>query len=321
MLRMKKLLFFIVPIIFLNSCGKVTNSTPQESKKIIQFKYNSAKKEPSMLVDINCVAALPGNNDWNEKNILLNSNNSINIIQYNSCSVAIKKYTSANGSEYLPKSNPLVLSIDEAGSGNSATFLYYKTSDNTEINLKAEIINYQMELYEKNSPIKLTNGIISYSQENLLNIVTIVNIPKKIIINFTPTGGSIENLSASFVKMDSEFKSAWKFEGPNNCLNITNFCKITLVFTPTKETFFQRMGAVNITYYNGSVQTTMIPLYFSADLIMSRMHTPTPTDKITEAELLQKLLEEEQKEKDDKKLNLFNSNQTQPDNLLPTHIE
>ena len=55
----------------------------------------------------------------------------------------------------------------------------------------------------------------------------------KIVINFTPTGGSIENLSANYVKMDSEFKSL-KFEGSNNCLNITNICKITWVFTPTK---------------------------------------------------------------------------------------
>lgn len=318
---MKKLLFSIVPIIFLNSCGKNSNSDLPESKKIIQLKFNSVEKAPSMLVDINCAAALPGNNDWNEKNILLNSSNSINIIQYNSCSVTIKKYITANGAEYLPKSNPLVLSIDEAGSGNSATFLYYKISDSTEINLKAEILNYKIELYEKNAPIKLTNGIISYSQENLLNIVTLVNVPKKIVINFTPTGGSIENLSANYVKMDSEFKSAWKFEGSNNCLNITNICKITLVFTPTKDTVLQRMGAVNITYYNGSVQTTTIPLYFAANLVMSRMHSPTPTDKFTEAELLQKLLEEEQKEKDANKFNLINSNQTQPDNLLPTHIE
>ena len=66
---MKKLLFSIVPIIFLNSCGKTPILIFQRVKNN-SIKFNSVEKAPSMLVDINCAAALPGNNDWNEKYIV-----------------------------------------------------------------------------------------------------------------------------------------------------------------------------------------------------------------------------------------------------------
>ncbi|WP_158997390.1 hypothetical protein [Pigmentibacter ruber] len=309
---MNKFYFSIIPIIFLTGCAKSPSTSENIQKKMLNVSYSGTSPKSSMLVDIHCEDALEGENDWDDKNVKFDSQTSINIIQNSSCSITITKYTLANGDTFVPKDKPLILNITESGTGSSVSGTY-RNSTNNEIVLFADATNYKVEVYERNNPIKnYTSAILFSSDTNLSSLFGIINTPKKIALIFKPTLGYLNNLTVDISKLNSTFPNAWSIEGPSSCTNFTNDCKITLVFNPPKSTSGSLISVLNVSYNNGSLQTTQIPIQFSASTALNRSTTPT-TIEYNEEELLKKYHHSLQEIHNNHKQNLS-------DSLLPDEI-
>ena len=313
---MNKFYFSIIPIIFLTSFAKSPSDNNNIEKKILSISYNGTSQKSSMLVDIHCEDALEGENDWDDKNVKFDFNTPVKIIQNSSCDLTITKYTLANGDIFVPKEKPLVLNITESGTGSSISGTY-KNSANTEIILFAEATNFKVGVYEKNNPIKnYTSAILTSSDTNLAAVFSVINTPKKIAISLKPTFGSLNKVTADVTKLNATFQNAWSIEGQSTCNNVTVSCDIILVFNPPKSTSGTLVSVLNVSYNNGSLQTTQIPIQFSASTALNRSTTPITIEYNVE-ELLKKyhhsLQENNENQSTSHKQNLS-------DSLLPNEI-
>ncbi|WGL59494.1 hypothetical protein QEJ31_13270 [Pigmentibacter sp. JX0631] len=311
---MNKFYFSIIPIIFLTGCAKSPSTRENIEKKMLNVSYSGENQTSSMLVDIHCEDALEGENDWDDKNVKFDSNTPIKIVQSSSCSLTITKYTLANGDIFVPKNKPLVLNITESGTGSSESSAY-KNSANNEIVLFADATNYKIGLYEKNNPIKnYSSALQTSSDTNLAAVFSVINTPKKIGLTFKPTFGSLNKVTVDITKLNTTFPNAWSIEGSSSCTNIINSCNITLVFNPPKATSGNLVSVLNVSYNNGSLQNTQIPIQFSASTALNRSTTPSTTIEYNEEELLKKYHHSLQEN-----LNT-NHRQNFSDSLLPDEI-
>lgn len=291
---MKKISFSLITVFFLTSCGNYDRRDKPVNNTFHQLALNSSISHNfSINVDLKCLSALPGNNDWNNKNIFVNQSNPLLIIKNTDCEVTINKYYTKNGTEYIPKKDPLIISIDGSGTGNSE-LKTYKNKDNIELDLIADATKFNIGIYEDKHPISSPFvGLVTYSPENLGDIFTVLNKPKEIAFRFSPTAGSLQQISLDISDLNRPQADAWSFKDKNSCKNITNFCEITLIFNPKNQINETKLQVINISYNNGSIQKAQIPIKFSTKNLLSR--SSTPVKPYNEALLLAEYLAEQKK--------------------------
>jgi hypothetical protein len=226
------------------------------------FRYSAVG---SMVVDINCPNALPGDNDWTDKDIIFSQSSPINLISNVKCDITIKKYTTATGVTLIPESEPAILKLNESGSG-SFDHVYYKTKDGTVHEfLSASALNYDVSVYENSSfPVIQTNGSFVDANANLEAIIVSLQNSQVITIYFS----TLSQLPISTIKVNTNALNSAIGTGVNdwtvaNISSCTNICSFNLTYKPTKAVSETKRGLVIDYQLTGSAtQSISVPIKF-----------------------------------------------------------
>ncbi|APJ03457.1 hypothetical protein [Silvanigrella aquatica] len=126
---MKKIIALASAVILISGCNRKFNSdtvngnstdiTPTPAKINVTLKRMASPATAnftSIVVDVVCPKALPGGNDWSEKDVNINASSStFQIVSGFACNVSLKSYKDTSGIIYTVKSSPLVINIDASG--------------------------------------------------------------------------------------------------------------------------------------------------------------------------------------------------------------
>jgi len=226
------------------------------------FRYSAVG---SMVVDINCPNALPGDNDWTDTDVVFSQSSPINLISNVKCDITIKEYRTKTGVTLVPESEPAILKLNESGSG-SFDHVYYKTKDGTFHEfLSASALNYDVSVYENSSfPVIQTNGSFVDANANLDEIIVPVNGSQVITIKFsTLSNSTINSIKVNTNPLNSAIGAGitdWTAENISSC---TNICTFNLSYKPTKAVSEIKRGLIIEYQLVGSAtQSISVPIKF-----------------------------------------------------------